>query len=242
MTREEMFQDIESMTIGLDDTFKFHCTQCGKCCRNREDIMLSAFDIFQMSRYLKMNPDEFFEKYCNWYIGDNSRFPIIRLNSVSANKRCPLLRNNKCSVHAAKPAVCAMYPLGRYIAVNNEDTNHPTFEGQEVKYLLQPLDCGDESETHTVREWLEGFDIETEGEIFMLWHKCILSFGESIRKLEKELDIMTMLPIWNAIRLFLYLDYDTEDDFMPQLKANAGKCSRLISRIVALSKEEPHAR
>ncbi len=240
MTREELYQDIESLTVGLDDTFKFHCTQCGKCCRNRDDILLSAYDIFKMSRYLNINPDEFFKKYCNWYIGDKSRIPIYRLNSVGTNKRCPLLRNNKCSVHTAKPAVCAMYPLGRYLPVNTETANHPTFEGQEVKYLLQPLDCGDESETHTVREWLKGFDIEAEDEAFMTWQRSILNIGEAIRKAEKTLGMMTMFHIWNAVRQFLYLDYDIADDFIPQLRANAGKCQRLIERMVALSKEETY--
>ena len=38
----ELFRDLESMTIGLDDTFKFHCDQCGKCCTHREDIILSV--------------------------------------------------------------------------------------------------------------------------------------------------------------------------------------------------------
>ena len=47
MTREEMFQDIEALTVGLDGTFKFHCTKCGKCCINRDDIMLSPMDILQ---------------------------------------------------------------------------------------------------------------------------------------------------------------------------------------------------
>lgn len=242
MTREELYQDIESLTVGLDDTFKFHCTQCGKCCRNRDDILLSAYDIFKMSRFLNMNPEEFVKKYCNWYIGENSRIPIIRLNSVGKNYQCPLLRNNKCSVHAVKPAACAMFPLGRYIAVNNEDPNAPTLEGQEVKYLLQPPECGDESETHTVREWLQGFDIKTEDEAFMTWQKCVIDIGELIRKAENKLGMMTMFHLWNAIMQFLYLDYDTEADFMPQLRANAGKCSRLMERAIALSKGVNHAR
>ena len=37
MSLEKMIENIESMTVGLDDTFKFHCDQCGKCCTNRED-------------------------------------------------------------------------------------------------------------------------------------------------------------------------------------------------------------
>ena len=36
-------EEIKSMTVGLDDIFKFHCDQCGKCCIHREDIILSPF-------------------------------------------------------------------------------------------------------------------------------------------------------------------------------------------------------
>ena len=55
MTNEEMFQNIESFTVGLDDTFSFHCTQCGKCCIHRTDIILSPRDIFKMAKELKLS-------------------------------------------------------------------------------------------------------------------------------------------------------------------------------------------
>lgn len=59
MTNEEMFQNIESFTVGLDDTFAFHCTQCGKCCIHRTDIILSPRDIFKMAKELKHDTDYF---------------------------------------------------------------------------------------------------------------------------------------------------------------------------------------
>ena len=37
--------NLESMKIGLDEPFKFHCTMCGECCIHREDILLSPKDI-----------------------------------------------------------------------------------------------------------------------------------------------------------------------------------------------------
>ena len=30
-------------------TFRFHCTQCGDCCRNREDILLTPYDLFRIA-------------------------------------------------------------------------------------------------------------------------------------------------------------------------------------------------
>ena len=71
----ELFRDLESMTIGLDDTFKFHCDQCGKCCTHREDIILSPMDIYKMAKELKMTPVEFYHEYCVFNIGEHTRMP-----------------------------------------------------------------------------------------------------------------------------------------------------------------------
>lgn len=34
---KELKEQLGYEEIGLDDTFTFHCTQCGKCCIHRED-------------------------------------------------------------------------------------------------------------------------------------------------------------------------------------------------------------
>ena len=166
MSLEELAANIENMTIGLDDTFQFHCTRCGMCCLNREDIILSPMDIYKMAKELNLTPSKFFAQYCQTHIGDNSRMPIIRLQPIGDEMRCPLLKNHKCSVHKVKPAVCALYPLGRYIALEKGDYSAEGVGKSEVKYLLQPIECGDNSQTHTVREWLADFDIKLEDEAF----------------------------------------------------------------------------
>ena len=119
----ELFRDLESMTIGLDDTFKFHCDQCGKCCTHREDIILSPMDIFKMAKELKMTPVEFYHEYCVFNIGEHTRMPIVRLASEGKDTHCVLLKNHRCSVHKVKPAVCAMFPLGRYMSFEKDDYN-----------------------------------------------------------------------------------------------------------------------
>lgn len=220
MNREEMFQNIESFTVRLEDTFKFHCTQCGKCCVNRDDIMLSPMDIFKIAKELKISPHAFFYKYCTRVIGCNSRVPIIMLRPVGKNHRCPLLKNNKCAVHNVKPAVCGMFPLGRYIATSPEDYNKEGFAGSEVKYLLQPIECGDDSETHTVREWLSEFDISLEDKAFVRWHQAIAEISSILQALEKKWDPFTMMEVWFVVQITLYQNYDTEKAFMPQFEEN----------------------
>ena len=234
MNREDLAANIENMTIGLDDTFKFHCTQCGRCCVNREDIMLSPMDIFKMAKELGLTPTKFFAQYCETYIGDTSRMPIIRLQPVGDEMRCPLLKNHKCSVHKVKPSVCALYPLGRYIALEKGDYSEEGVGKSEVKYLLQPIDCGDDSQTHTVREWLSDFDIKLEDEAFIRWHQTIAKVSTTIKELEKKWDMITMMQVWFVTRVFLYERYDTEDPFMPQFEENAGIVINMLDDVPRL--------
>ena len=113
-------EHLEEMLIGPDEKFRFHCTQCGKCCINREDILLNPKDLYNIAATLSISQEEAVERYCETYMGGTSRLPIVRLRPQGSIKRCPLLKDRKCMVHKAKPTVCAMYPLGRCLAISQD--------------------------------------------------------------------------------------------------------------------------
>ena len=52
---EEIMNAIEHNKLTADDPFRFHCTQCGKCCINREDILLTPLDLFRIANELKLS-------------------------------------------------------------------------------------------------------------------------------------------------------------------------------------------
>ena len=234
MTNEEMFQNIESFTVGLDDTFSFHCTQCGKCCIHRTDIILSPRDIFKMAKELKLSNADFLRKYCSMHIGPTSRIPVITLRPVGKDDRCPLLRNNKCSVHRVKPSVCGMFPLGRYIAFGKDDFGKKELNCGEVKYLLQPIECGDKSETHTVREWFGDFDVSLEDTAFVHWNQAMSVISMKLKELEMQLDMMVMMSLWLTVRIALYENYTSTEEFLPQFDANVEDVIKLLDDIPKL--------
>ncbi len=205
--------------IGLDDEFKFHCTQCGNCCRNREDILLNPRDVYHMAKELKMAPKELTDKYCEVYIGDDSRMPIVRMQSRGLAKRCPMLKYGKCIIHNAKPTVCAMFPIGRYITTKAGEAATGIGAGT-IRYIFNNPGCGDDLETHTVREWLKDFGIPEQDEFFMKWQETIAGLVNILPKMEKSGDGETMDIIWATVLAGLYLQYDTEKDFMPQFEKN----------------------
>ena len=76
---KDIVDNLESMIIGLDEPFKFHCDMCGKCCIHREDILLSPKDIYNMAKELKLSAEDLFKQYCEVYVGQDSRVPVVRL-------------------------------------------------------------------------------------------------------------------------------------------------------------------
>ena len=157
---KELKEQLGYEEIGLDDIFVFHCTQCGKCCIHREDILLSPKDLFHIAKKLKITPEVALAQYCETYLGRNSHIPVVRLKPQGSVKRCPLLKNQKCLVHDVKPAVCAMFPIGRYLALPSDGIFPENPEELSVGYVFNDPECGDRSETHTVREWFHKFNID----------------------------------------------------------------------------------
>lgn len=225
---KDIMDNFEKMQIGVDEPFKFHCTMCGKCCFHRQDILLNPKDVYNISKELGLSPQEMIEQYGDVYIGGDSRMPIVRLRPRGSVQRCPLLKNHKCSVHNnnSKPSVCALFPLGRCLKMDEKEVKDITTD--DILYIFQNPGCGDEGESHTVREWLESFGMSVSDEYFIEWQKTVTELCMIFRKVEKMISPSIMLMVWQSAFVGLYLHYDMALDFMPQFTENAKKVLEMM--------------
>ena len=60
----EIAENLDKLKIGPDDTFSFGCTMCGKCCINREDILLNPKDVYNIAVKLDITPTDVLKEYC----------------------------------------------------------------------------------------------------------------------------------------------------------------------------------
>ena len=112
--RQKMIEELMKHPIGKDQEFHFHCDQCGECCKNRVDILLSPFDLCRMAKALNKPLPDVLQEYGNLYLGNTSKMPLVSLKMREDNGKCPfLMDDNRCKIHSNKPTVCALYPLGR---------------------------------------------------------------------------------------------------------------------------------
>ena len=225
---QEIAENLDKMKIGVDEPFRFHCDQCGKCCINREDILLNPRDVYNMAKELGQEPKDVFALYCEYYIGSDSRFPLVRIKPRGSIKRCPLMKDRKCSIHKAKPTVCALFPIGRCISFEQKKEKLTT---EDITYIFTNPGCGDTSESHTVREWLGEFGIPIEDIYFLLWNDILMKFSAIFRQAEKKVSPSLMDKAWDLTFIKLYLDYDMTQDFLPQFEQSSRELVELMQNL-----------
>lgn len=228
---KHIMEHYEEMCIGVDDSFKFGCKQCGKCCINREDILLNPKDLYNLAKELSLTPQQVVEQYGETYLGQTSRLPIVRLKPRGSIKRCPLLKDRKCSVHTAKPVVCAMYPIGRSLKIESGDYTPDKIAEMDIQYIINPIECGDRSEIHTVRDWLESFGIPVRDESFIRWQMTIASVGAKIHEMEPIYSDRCMELVWSLVYAALYLNYDMAREYDEQFRLNSKKLIETLNEL-----------
>lgn len=216
-------------TLGLDDSFEFRCKACGKCCKNREDILLTPYDLFRIADFFGRTPDEIVERYCEVYEGSKSHFPVVRVLPVYPNNSCPFLRNRKCVVHAKKPVLCRVYPLAR------------VSKGEEggISYLFNGAGCKHEPRSITVREWLGDVASEECEQAGKLWGEVIAAIHPVIQPDKLNVSADMRQQILNLIFIALWLKYDTQTPFIPQLTTNFEAIKQALSNEVIPDAFEP---
>jgi len=226
-----ILESFENNSLGLDDTFQFKCRGCGKCCNNREDILLTARDLYNIAKELCRTIEEVFERYCESYVGSSSRIPIVRLKPSGPENKCPLLYNKRCIVHKNKPVVCALFPLGRATGMMKTENGPEKPDDMKPKYFVQPIECGTLNQTHTVRSWLGQFGIPAEDEFYEVWTDTVTSISDFFRRIEKKnVTPKTMGILWSAAFSMLYFQFDTKKDLLPQFRENRAKLLDFIAK------------
>lgn len=217
--------DIEKLLqnrIEMDTPFAFHCLECGACCRNREDVILSAYDLYRIAKALDMTTEDVIRRYCELYIGPTSRIPLVRIMPKGDKQVCPLLRNGRCSVHKSKPVACALYPVGRAL-----DT-----ETDSYIYFLQPVDCAAKDKKRTLRQWLEQFGLSEFDRECKAWGKMRAELANWMQSMEKRMPDKVFALVFSAEAGALYQGYQTDQPFYEQFQH---RCQMLRDLMEAVS-------
>ena len=222
IAESEGMEGVERRLLDLDSEFRFKCRRCGKCCRNQREVMFTARDLYHIARKLRTTTKTVINRYAEVYIGPKSRFPLVNMVPSGRGGTCPLQdREGRCTVHDSKPAVCALYPLGRVLL--NAVPGEPLTSDADlrVRYILQEHTCGSAKRVHTVRSWLEKSGIMDEDQFFLDWNRITLLVGETARGMEAGRNREAVRRLWRQAYRLLYIDYDTAEELSQQFERNS---------------------
>ncbi|MCB0358380.1 MAG: YkgJ family cysteine cluster protein [Bdellovibrionales bacterium] len=99
--------------------FSYRCNRCMKCCYHFR-IRVSPYEASRLARFLGISTTEFLRTYTA-----NQGTELRRVERDA----CVFLGPDGCTVHADRPLVCRLYPLGR----------HRSETGEEHFSLLEPI-------------------------------------------------------------------------------------------------------
>ena len=198
--------------VGLNDSF-FYCPEHSHACFGCSSTILSPQDVFEISKSLSLSIVDFVKKYCECYIGPDSKIPLIALKKIGKNEKCIFHRNGQCIIKDMKPTVCRLNPLGRVI--HFVDSNGTT----KVDYInpnkMRVCTCG-LGKRYTVKDWLRKNNLE-DNTIPVKWTETIryineeVSYFQTIFSQEK-----TLHALYNSIYICMYMSYNLDKEFEPQ--------------------------
>ena len=88
----------------MAEGLRFECQPgCTACCEQKGFVYLTEEDVSRMAQFLGMTPAAFEQKYV-------FRTRNRRRLRVPRDSQCSFLREGGCSIHAAKPTQCRIFP------------------------------------------------------------------------------------------------------------------------------------
>lgn len=174
MRREVSTEDLQRR-YASSDMAKIGCNGCAgcwSCCEGMGDsVVLDPLDVHRLSAGLSMDFGALAQRYLELGVVDGIILPHLRM--TGARERCGFLDpQGRCSIHAFRPGVCRLFPLGRL------------YEDGGFCYFLQHEECRARVKTKVkISKWLDTPELARYEKFVLDWH----SLTEEIRgRLEAE--------------------------------------------------------
>ena len=180
MLREVTMEDIsDGRTYELNDMVKCDtgdCKDCHKCCGGMgTSIVIDPYDVWRLKKELNLGFENLLQKsYIELNMVDGLILPNLKMNEKDT---CSFLdENGRCSIHAARPGICRIFPLGR------------VYDENGFKYFVQKGQCAKERSLAKtkVKKWIDTEDITINQKYILKWHNLIRVVGDKMIELKQS--------------------------------------------------------
>lgn len=176
------------------------CQGCSACCQGMGDsIGLDPYDIWQLTANMGTDFNGLFEKYIELHVEDGLILPNLKL--TGENEICVFLNaEGRCSIHAFRPGICRMFPLGR---IYTEDG---------FRYIHQLYECPKTDRSKIkVKKWLGIPKLKEYEQYINSWHDFVVTCRDALEELgEEEQRVLALFILKNFYQTAYPVSHDTD--------------------------------
>ncbi len=181
------------------------CDGCSDCCRGMgQSIVLDPYDIYQLQKVTKQNFAQLMQEFIELHVLDGLILTSIKMQEDTG--ACGFLdENGRCSIHADRPGLCRLFPLGR------------NYDEKGLRYFLLEDACRIQNRTKIkIKKWLEVNALPQYEKFLIEWH----DFRKQMQ--EKMIDSQSDAYVRNVnvkmLEIFYQKPYDTDENFYLQFE------------------------
>lgn len=198
---------METKFVNLNDLVRADCHGChgcSLCCRDMGDsILLDPYDAFQLQKGEKTVSALLESGVAALTVWEGMILPHLLMNKVTG--ACSFLSaEGRCSIHAYRPGMCRLFPLGR------------NYSDGKMNYFLLEHACENKSRSKIkVSRWLGIAPAEQYHQFVLAWHDFRHAMVDILSEAEEEQAKQLNLYL---LRTFFLAPYDVMGDFYEQFE------------------------
>lgn len=182
------------------------CKGCSQCCRGMgSSIVLDPYDVYRLQQGTGVDLSGLLAgEKVELNVVDGMILPNLKM--VGVEEKCAFLdEEGRCSIHASRPGICRLFPLGRY------------YEDGDFKYFLQTGECTDTNRSKVkVSKWIDTPDLARNHDFICTWHYFLNELEGIVGDLE-DMELGKRLNML-MLQMFYMTPYDVENDFYGQFE------------------------
>jgi len=192
------------------------CKGCSQCCRGMgSSIILDPYDVYRLTTGLDTTMEALLTRYVELNVVDGVILPNLKMTGAEEN--CAFLNEEgRCSIHAHRPGICRLFPLGRY------------YEDGDFKYFLQKGECTGPNPTKVkVSKWIDTSNLSQNKAFTLQWHYLMNEMEELIAANEEDAFRKNLNMF--VLNTFYLAPYDKERDFYEQFAERYARFREIVS-------------
>ncbi|MBQ8633858.1 MAG: YkgJ family cysteine cluster protein [Lachnospiraceae bacterium] len=184
LTDGKLYRSSDMARLGCND-----CEGCSACCKGMgNSVVLDPYDVWRLTKGLGVTFSEMVGKQVMLSVMDGLILPSLNMENQTG--ACPFLNGEgRCSIHAFRPGICRLFPLGRY------------YHDGGFSYVLMTGECKKENRSKIkIDKWLGEPNLKA-------YEKFILQWKEILEETRKLLGETTDLEAQKQISVSLLQKY-----------------------------------